>query len=230
MNKFRLTLRIFVWLTLTLLFVSGVQAQATRTWVAGMGNDDYPCSRAAPCKTLAGAIAKTIAGGEIDVMDAGGFGPVIITKPITIDGTGVAASILAVQRDGITINLPGGAVPTHSTRSTRLVRIRGFSINGEGTGDNGINVISAGKVSVEDCVIDGFTHNGINLQSGLLYVRNTTIRNNWGVGINVTGPSQAAISDTSLVFNSTGLVGNVVKYCCVVLFGNQNGDPPPPSP
>jgi hypothetical protein len=83
---------------------------------------------------------------------------------------------------------------------------------------------------VEDCVIDGFTHHGINVQVGKLFVRNTTIRNNDGAGINVTGPAQAGITDTSLIYNGTGLVGAVVKYCCVVLFGNQNGDPPPPSP
>ena len=75
-------------------------------------------------------------------------------------------------------------------------------------------------------MIDGFTKHGINIQLGTLYVRNTTIRNNTGAGINVTGPAQAGISDSSVIFNDTGLVGPVVKYCCVVLFGNQNGDPP----
>ena len=34
-------------------------AQATRTWVSGVGNDADPCSRTAPCKTFAGAISKT---------------------------------------------------------------------------------------------------------------------------------------------------------------------------
>lgn len=226
MNKFRLTLRISVLFASALLFVTGIQAQATRTWVSGTGNDSYPCSRTAPCKTLAGAIGKTVRGGEITVLDAGGFAPVIITKSITIDGTGVPASILAVQANGITINIP--FIPTHTNRDPRIVRIRGLSINGAGTGDNGINVISANKVTVEDCVIDGFTHHGINVSLGTLFVRNTTIRNNDGAGINVMGSSQAAVTDTSLVFNGTGLVGSVVKYCCVVLFGNRNGDPPPP--
>jgi hypothetical protein len=165
-------------------------------------------------------------GGEITMLDAGGFAPVNITKSITIDGTGVPASILATQRNGITIDIP--FTPGHPGRDPRIVRIRGLSINGGGTGDNGINVISANKVTVEDCVIDGFTHHGINVSLGTLFVRNSTIRNNDGAGINVTGNSQAAVTDTSLVFNGTGLVGAVVKYCCVVLFGNRNGDPPPP--
>jgi hypothetical protein len=227
MNKFRLTLRISVLFASTFLFVTGIQAQATRTWVSGVGDDSYPCSRTAPCKTFAGAILRTATGGEITVLDSGGFGPVIIRKAITIDGTGVPASIIANQANGITIDMPAGP-PTHQTRDPRAVRIRGLSINGLGTGNNGINVIAASKVTVEDCVIDGFTHHGINVQAGTLYVRNTTIRNNVGAGINVSGSAQAGICDTSLVFNGTGMVGAVAKYCCVVLFGNQNGDPPPP--
>ena len=228
MNNNRMALRTSVWFAFALLFVSGVQAQATRTWVSGVGDDSNPCSRTAPCRTFAGAIAKTSKGGEITVLDAGGFAPVIIRKSITIDGTGVPASIFANQATGITIDIPPG--PTHTRRDPRVVRIRGLSINGAGSGDNGINIIRATKVSVEDCVIDGFTHHGINVQVGKLFVRNTTIRNNDGAGINVTGSAQAGITDTSLIYNGTGLVGAVVKYCCVVLFGNQNGDPPPPSP
>src|SRR5262245_9629764 len=49
------------------------QAQATRTWVSGVGDDVNPCSRTAPCKTFAGAISKTAAGGEINCLDPGGF-------------------------------------------------------------------------------------------------------------------------------------------------------------
>ena len=60
-------------------------AQASRTWVSGVGNDANPCSRTAPCKTFAGAISKTAVNGEINCIDPGGFGAVTITKSITID-------------------------------------------------------------------------------------------------------------------------------------------------
>ena len=53
-----------------------VNAQATRTWVSGVGDDVNPCSRTAPCKTFAGAISKTAAGGYINCIDPGGFGGV----------------------------------------------------------------------------------------------------------------------------------------------------------
>jgi hypothetical protein len=228
MNNLRLTLRASAVFAFTLLFLSGVQAQAIRTWVSGVGDDLNPCSFQAPCRTFAGAISKTNTGGEITVKDAGAFGTVIIRKSISIDGTGVPASILANQATGITIDIPR---ETGQIRIIpRIVRIRGLSINGAGSGINGINVIAASKVSVEDCVIDGFTKHGINIQLGNLYVLNTTIRNNAGAGINVTGPAKAGICDSSVIFNDMGLVGAVAKHCCVVLFGNQNGDPPPPSP
>src|SRR6266403_3307663 len=78
-----------------------VNAQATRTWVSGVGDDANPCSRTAPCKTFAGAISKTAEGGEISVLDPGGFGTVTITKAITLEGTGSFGSILVSGTNGI---------------------------------------------------------------------------------------------------------------------------------
>src|SRR5712672_1274988 len=86
------------------LAVAPASAQATRTWVSGVGDDVNPCSRTAPCKTFAGAISKTASGGEIDVLDPGGFGTVTVTKPMTFDGTGTFASSLASATVAFTIN------------------------------------------------------------------------------------------------------------------------------
>src|SRR6266481_6108453 len=77
-----------------LLYAGSAQAQATRTWVSGVGDDVNPCSRTAPCKTWAGAISKTASGGIIDALDPGGFGAVTITKPMTLEGNGTLASTL----------------------------------------------------------------------------------------------------------------------------------------
>jgi hypothetical protein len=71
-----------------LLWAAPANAQATRTWVSGVGDDVNPCSRSAPCKTFAGAISKTADCGEIDALDPGGFGALTITKGLTIDGGG----------------------------------------------------------------------------------------------------------------------------------------------
>src|SRR5436189_5717394 len=89
---------------LVCLWSSAVQAQASRTWVSGSGDDANPCSRTSPCKTFAGAISKTTAGGEIDVIDAGAFGAVTITKAITIDGAGTFTSILNAGTNGVIVN------------------------------------------------------------------------------------------------------------------------------
>src|SRR5215471_5367173 len=91
-------------LAVVLIGASSAYGQATRTWVSGVGDDANPCSRTAPCKTFAGAISKTAAGGEIDVLDPGGFGGVTITKSITIDGTPVLAGVLVAGTAGIVVN------------------------------------------------------------------------------------------------------------------------------
>src|SRR5438874_11295660 len=110
-------------------------AQATRTWVSGVGDDANPCSRTAPCKTFAGAISKTAQGGEIDALDPGGFGGVTITKSITIDGTGTFASILVSGVSGVTVNI------TAAGDTQKVVRLRGLSFQGlnGGTGVTGTN-------------------------------------------------------------------------------------------
>src|SRR6266480_5177096 len=123
MNKFRFTTKILAIAIFMFAFASLAQAQATRTWVSGVGDDLNPCSRTAPCKTFAGAISKTAAGGEISVLDPGGFGAVTITKSITIDGTGMLGSILAAGTTGININMTGTA------DAAKSVRLRGLTIN-----------------------------------------------------------------------------------------------------
>src|SRR5688572_26930587 len=78
--------------------------QASRTWVSGVGDDANPCSRTAPCKTFAGAISKTAAGGEINTVDPGAFGAVTITKSITIRARGGEAGVLTSLTNAIIIN------------------------------------------------------------------------------------------------------------------------------
>src|SRR5881296_1387534 len=107
-----------------LFFAGTAHAQATRTWVSGVGDDANPCSRTAPCKTFAGAISKTAAKGEINVLDPGGFGAVTITKSISIEAVGVIAGVLVSGTNAIVIN----ALPTD------VIVLRGLTIEGLGTG------------------------------------------------------------------------------------------------
>ncbi len=163
----------FILLLFSFLVLSFTQtfSQATRTWVSGVGDDVNPCSRTAPCKTIAGAISKTATGGEINILDPGGFGAVTITKSITIDGGGVIGSILSSATNGFIINAPDG-----------LVTIRNFSVNGTGTimGTNGIRVIAVKKLHVENCILSNFSGNGIDINSTAMsdvILNNVTIHN-----------------------------------------------------
>jgi hypothetical protein len=126
--------------------------------VSGVGDDVNPCSRTAPCKTFAGAISKTATNGEINCLDPAGFGAVTITKSITIDCEDTQGSILSAGTNGIIINIAA------ATDTKKAVKIRGLSINGAGTGINGIRVLAAGMLNVEDAVIDGCTQHGISVE------------------------------------------------------------------
>jgi hypothetical protein len=185
MNKFA-PLRILVAVCFTLMFAVAAQAQATRTWVSGVGDDMNPCSRTAPCKTFAGAISKTAAGGEIDCIDPGGFGAVTATKSITIDGGGTFGSILASSVNGVNVNDSATATP-----GTIKVVLRNLSINGAGPtiGLSGVNYTSGGSLTVENCQIMNFSTAGIRVsltRNGLLKVLNTSIENITADGIVMT--------------------------------------------
>jgi Right handed beta helix region len=152
---------------------SAAHAQATRTWVSGVGDDVNPCSRTAPCKTWAGAISKTASGGIIDALDPGGFGAVTITKPMTLEGNGTLASTLSSGVNGIIVNITSG--------TGRNVVLRNILIDGSGVtlGTNGIRFIAGDSLLVEDCYIKAYSAAGIDFENdsgiGQLIVRRTTI-------------------------------------------------------
>src|SRR2546423_250618 len=198
MNKFRFTIKLLVIATFLLAFASIAQAQATRTWVSGVGDDANPCSRTAPCKTFAGAISKTARNGEINCLDPGGFGAVTITKSITIDCHEIFASILHSGTNGV--NVPFDSFDqVLDTRKT--VRLRNLNFNGANTGLIGINITgnstnsANSKVYVEDCMLDGnfsgtargILDNRAGTTGVVLSVNNTTVRNMNSTGISIAG-------------------------------------------
>lgn len=182
--------------------------QATRTWVSGVGDDANPCSRTAPCKTFAGAISKTAAGGEIDALDPAGFGALTITKAITIDGGGgIVASVLVSGTNGIVVQAGANDV----------VILRNLMFNGISSGLNGIRFLSGKDLNIEHCFIFGFTQNGIDVSlnqatPASLHVFHSVIKNNTGVGIRVTNAVlplvQAAIDHTEIALDTIGVEGS----------------------
>ena len=180
-------------ITLTLLLAaSAAQAQASRTWVSGVGDDANPCSRTAPCKTFAGAISKTAAGGEISVLDPGGYGAVTNTKSITINGTGTNAGILGAGTNGIIVN----------AAATDTVVLRNIGIAGFGTGLNGIRVLAVGNLHIEDVEIRGFSQRGIVIETSVatnIHIKDVLIRNNRqaaGGGVHIVPTATGSVSGT----------------------------------
>jgi len=187
-----------------LLFVSALaDAQATRTWVSGVGDDVNPCSRTAPCKTFAGAISKTATNGEINCLDPGGFGAVTITKSITIDCEDTQGSILSAGTNGVIINITG------TTDTKKAVKLRGISIDGAGTGINGVRIMAANIINIEQVVIDGVTQHGVSVEGqAQVVIMSSSIRSNGGSGVNVfltSGTADVLVSGSSLTGNATGL-------------------------
>ena len=147
MRRIKFMMKTAVALGILVIGCGLAQAQATRTWVSGTGNDFNPCSRVAPCLTLAAAYNNTIVGGQINVIDAGGVGGLKIGHSITIDASESYAGTLAPNGDGIIVAAGAGD----------LVVLRGLTIHGVGTGINGISFSSGGRLQVENCVITGLT-------------------------------------------------------------------------
>jgi len=214
----RISLSVTFAATLLVLALQAVpaRAQATRTWVSGVGDDANPCSRTAPCKTFAGAISKTAPSGEIDCLDPGGFGAVTITKSITIDCGGTFGSVLAAGTNGINVN---GAGIT--------VNLRNLSINGVGSGLIGINFISGASLNIDNVNVTRFNSGsaiGIlfapNTDNSLLQVNNSYITANGiapstGGGIvaqpAVGGGAVVVISNSRIAANSDGVKANSIS-------------------
>jgi len=185
---------------------TAVHAQTTRTWVSGVGDDVNPCSRTAPCKTFAGAFAKTQAGGEIDALDPSGYGALTINKSITIDGGGGGvASILVNGTNAILVNAPNAVV------TLRNLQLQGLAQSGN-PGLNGIEVLAAKALHIERCVIQNFGQNGINIASSdgsQVFILDTISRGNLGNGLNIAGITNAelvTVSSSHFLNNANGVV------------------------
>ena len=164
-------------------FASPASAQATRTWVSGVGDDANPCSRTAPCKTFAGAISKTASSGEINCLDPGGFGGVTITKPLAIVCDYTEGGVLSAGAgvNGIVINLP---------LATDTVFLSGLDLNGAGNAQNGIRIVSGGIVHVRNSII-----------------RNYRASNGLGMSVQPAGSLQLTVQNSVIDDNGTGATG-----------------------
>jgi hypothetical protein len=209
-----------------LLASAPASAQATRTWVSGLGDDANPCSRTAPCKTFAGATSKTAAAGEINCIDPGGFGTVTITKALTINCHEVFGSILASGVPGVTVN-----AGVNDRVILRNLQIQGIQGGPNTAGTIGVRILAAAAVSIEDTVITQFSQQGIfdarTAGNTKLFVRNTTLSHNLGSGASIAGgsPNNAVFENVFSVNNVFGVAvatGNNLLVNRSVFSGNSN--------
>ncbi|SOD01840.1 hypothetical protein SAMN05216486_10187 [bacterium JGI 053] len=205
---------------------SAAYAQATRTWVSGVGDDVNPCSRTAPCKTFAGAISKTAAGGEINCIDPGGFGAVTIVKSITIDCNGVLGGVLyAGAASGVNVN-----------GTNIVVTLRNLSLNGSGTGQVAVRFTNGKQLNLENVVISQASQTGVLVSAmaglGGVVIKNSTISNSvdgiraaWGI----TTVSNSVISGNSgfgLIAENVGVINadsNLLTNNAVALQAGNGG-------
>jgi len=243
MKQFALSLTVLG----TVLAAAPAYAQATRTWVSGVGDDANPCSRTAPCKTFAGAISKTAINGEINCLDPGGFGALTITKSITVDCHEVLAGVASQGASAMTINLNLGV----TADPLQTVRLRNLNLNGSGQttcagvtcgirfGTRGVNILSAAQVFLDDMLIYNFAQEGVRdarttAGGTKLHIRNSHIRDNGGTGVTVAGTAgvNAIIDNSQLDFNTNGVAvgaNNNVMVFRSTMMGNTNGAEADPS-
>jgi hypothetical protein len=220
MTKSGITINSFASIIFAFALCSAAQAQ-TRTFVSGTGSDANPCTRVSPCRSFQRAHDVVVAGGEVIAVDSAGYGPVTITKSVSIIGDGGYAGINTSSGDGVTIATAG-----------ITVNLRSLTIAGLGSGANGINVTSVGNLHVEDCVISGFTGNGINVNLSAdgryIFIKDTITRNNDSTGIEITtstGTVRASIdncrSERNLLYGFTAYNNSRVTINRSVASGNS---------
>jgi hypothetical protein len=156
-----------------------------RTYVSGTGNDSSPCTASQPCATFQAALALTMAGGEIFVLNSANYGPVTINKALTITSEGAVAGVLATS----------GAAITITAGPNDVVNLRGLGLDGANTGTVGIQFTSGKSLTIQKSFIRNFATYGISFApngAGTLFVSDTSVTNNGNSGLFVLGASSGA--------------------------------------
>src|SRR6266571_5461669 len=188
--------KIRVAVLVSIVIATSLFAQNNRSAVSLAGNDAATCQVPDPCRTFDVAISKTNAGGEVIVLSSAGYGPFTVNKSISIiSPPAYHAAMAPTSGDAITINVDNA-----------LVVLRGLTLNGSLGGVNGITFSGAATASntrlyIENCVISGFSSNGVNFaRNGRLFISELIARENGGVGIFVDGsPSSIASIDHAVL-------------------------------
>ncbi|MEA2904637.1 MAG: hypothetical protein QOI12_2024 [Alphaproteobacteria bacterium] len=174
----RITALLVAWLLALGLQGTPAQAQTARTFISANGLDANDCARPRPCRTLQVAYDKTNIGGEINMLDPAGYGPVIITHSISIVNDGVGSAGILVPAGGPTSGV--GIVINAGPEDE--INLRGLVIEGIGVGFTGIQFNTGKSLTIQNCV-----------------VRNMNV---YGLDFRPTGSSKLSISDCFVMHNA----------------------------
>jgi hypothetical protein len=137
------------------LFAAPAQAQRDRVFVASYGSDSNPCTFGSPCKTFQNAVSVVAAGGEVTAIDSAGFGPVDITKAVTITSPNGVEAGIAAPAAGTAVTVAAGA--------SDVVVLSGLTLEGSGSAAYGINFTSGAELEVINCAVRNYTSVGISV-------------------------------------------------------------------
>jgi len=178
------------------VFLTALPAQAQRVFVSGSGSDSNPCTFAAPCRSFQQAFntvtAVTTSGGEIDVLDPAGYGPLTITHGISIQAHGFGG---ITQTGGLNYAI------TINAGTSDVVTLNGLLLDGDNSGGAGIDLNTAGSLQVLNCVIRHFASFGIFFNpssSTNLLVSNTVTSDNGETGILIEPMNGAGTTPVTL--------------------------------
>jgi hypothetical protein len=160
------------------------------TFVSGKGADSGSCaSPAAPCRTFQFALGQTNPGGEIKARDPAGYGPVTITKSISITGVEGAGIFQTANANAITIN----AGPSDSINLSQLI------LDGFESATNGVVLNSGGSLTTTDCVVRNFRGDGIDLVptgATAFLIADTIVSDNGQTGIRIVPEGAGSVKGT----------------------------------
>ena len=190
---------------------------AYETFVSRTGTDAGSCiSTTTPCASINYALTQTTPGGQINVIDAGDYGPFVIAHSVSIvaDGAG-SASPCCGGAGGFSI---GGGGPTGNALiiinagPSDSVTLRGLTIHGPTvlTSVIGIAVISGGRVSIEKTKVVDTTGLGIAVYAasgGMTAIIDETSVTGSPGGLKIAAPGgsvNASISRSAFSANTGG--------------------------
>lgn len=190
-------------------------ASLSRTYVSGSGSDSNTCARSSPCATFAGALANTSAGGEIDALDSGDFGSVMITQALTIDGGSAVAAISATQlcNDNAFTGRHAAICILAGSSDTVTLRNLSLSVPAANVG-TGIEFGSGAYLRVENVVIAGAPtmSNGVEITTGTAALDHVRIQNAVfpsipanGTAVHAVLGALVSISNSTISFDGTGV-------------------------